>query len=212
MTIQSIRQKLEQFKGAKNQIQSDLERANAKCTEIKKEISYSEKAQSIIKAVAATTQQELEYRICEPVSLALSSVYDDPYKYVADFKITGRDATECHLRFERNGNVVSPKNSSGGGPIDISEFASRIGSWSLQQPRSRPIIIADEPFKFVDKINGDQSAMFRAGQMLKDITKPPPEGLGLQVILITHIEELVQAADQVIEVSLKNKISHVEVK
>jgi len=39
---------------------------------------------------------------------------------------------------------------------------------------------------------------------------PPPAGLGLQIILITHIKELISEADQIIDVSMKNGISTVK--
>lgn len=215
MTLQEIRNKLEQQKGRANQIKTDLTNAQNACESIQKEIDYSNRAQAIIQNVAKATQSELEYRICEPVSLALAAVYDDPYKMVADFQITGRGNTECHLGFERNGNVINPLKASGGGPIDIASFALRIGSWSLALPRSRPILITDEPFKWVDKkkVKGsDTTTMHLAGEMLKAITKQPPEGLGLQVIMISHIEELINCADQIIDVSIKDKISAVEIR
>ena len=99
MNLQEIRNKLEQFKGQAKQIKTDLDTAISNCENIKKEIIYSEKAQAIIQNVAKITQQELEYRITEPVSLALAAVYANPYKMNARFEITGRGNTECHLGF-----------------------------------------------------------------------------------------------------------------
>jgi len=215
MSLQNLRNKLERKKGQSNQIQSDLNQAINNCKSIEKEIVYSEKAQTIIQTVAAATQKELEYRITEPVSLALASIYDNPYKMAANFDITGRGTTECHLGFERNGNIIKPLNASGGGPIDIASFSLRIGSWSLAQPRSRAVIIADEPFKWVDKKKRQEdgiTTMHLAGQMLKDIARLPPEGLGLQIIMISHINELINCADQIIDVSIKNNVSEIEVK
>ena len=132
----------------------------------------------------------------------------------AEFDITGRGTTECHFGFERNGNTIKPLDASGGGPIDIGSFSLRIGSWSLAQPRSRPILITDEPFKWVDKkkVQGDKTTMHLAGQMVKDITQPPPQGLGFQIIMISHINELIDCADRIIDVSIKNDTSQVEIK
>jgi DNA repair exonuclease SbcCD ATPase subunit len=215
MNLQEIRNKLERKRGQADQIKLDLDKAISNCENIKKEISYSEKSQAIIQAVAKATQEELEYRITEPVSLALAAVYNDPYKMVARFEITGRGNTECHLGFERNGNIIKPLEASGGGPIDIASFALRIGSWSLAQPRSRPILICDEPFKWIDKkkIPGTElTTMHLAGQFLREVSKPPPEGLGLQIIMISHITELISSADRIFETSIKNQITSVEVR
>ena len=48
--------------------------------------------------------------------------------------------------------------------------------------------------------------------MLKDITRPPPDGLGLQIIMISHIAELIECADRIIDVSIKNNVSEIEIK
>ena len=214
MNLQEIRDKFNQKRGQANQIKTDLTNAQTSCKLIQKEISFSEKAQTIIQSVAKITQSELEYRITEPVSLALASVYSNPYKLSAKFNITGRGTTECDLSFERNGNIIKPLKASGGGPIDIASFALRVGSWSLARPRSRPIMIVDEPFKWIDKkkISGsDMTTMHLAGQMLKDITKPPPDGLGLQIIMISHIDELISCADRIFETSIdKNGITTIK--
>ncbi len=67
----------ERKKGRQNQIAADLESTIKAQETIEIEIGRSEKAQAIIQAVAQATQNELEYRICEPVSLALAAVYED---------------------------------------------------------------------------------------------------------------------------------------
>ena len=219
MNLQTIRDNLNQKKGQANQIKADLKRASANCKSIEKEISYSEKAQAIIQTVAQKTQEELSYRITEPVSLALAAVYENPYKMNARFEITGRGNTECHLGFERDGHIIKPVDdhggSTGGGPIDIASLALRIGSWSLSSPRSRPILITDEPFKWIDKekVKGSETTtMHLAGQFLKELTKPPPDGLGLQIIMISHIKELISVSDRVIKTTKdKNEVSTVEV-
>jgi DNA repair exonuclease SbcCD ATPase subunit len=201
MNIQSIRNQLERQKGSRNQISKDLKKSQETISLLEQEISYSESAQAIISAVAKITQNELRYRIEEPVSLAISSVFDDPYKMVADFQTTLRGTTECNLGFERNGNIVDPLSSSGGGVVDIASFSLRIGAWSLGQPRSRAVILLDEPFRFVSR-----NKMALAGTMLKETSKQ----LGLQIILITHIEDLVAVADKIFEVSIHNGVSEVE--
>ena len=219
MNLKEIRDALNQKKGQANQIQTDLNNAIAGCKSIEKEIAFSEKSQAIIQAVAKSTQEKLQYRIEEPVSLALASVYDNPYKLSAKFDITGRGTTEVHLAFERDGYTVKPVDNyggtTGGGPVAIASLALRIGSWSLAQPRSRPILIIDEPFGHIDKAkigNSDRTTMHLAGAFLKQISKPPPVGLGLQIILISHIKELIEAADQIIETKIKGGISTIEVR
>lgn len=198
MNLQLIRKAYEQKVGKRNQVASDLKAIVESKEKIEIEISHSEKAQAIIIAVAKATQEELQYRITEPVSLALAAVYDSPYKMNAKFEITGRGTVECHLAFERNEYLINPLEASGGGPIDIASFALRVGSWSLAQPRSRSVLILDEPFKWVSR-----DKMPLAGQMLKEVSKQ----LGLQIIMISHIPELIECADKIIEIKIQNGIS-----
>jgi len=97
--------------------------------------------------------------------------------------------------------VIKPFDASGGGAVDISAYSLRIGSWSLAQPRSRPFLMLDEPFRFVSK-----AKMPLAGQMLSESSKQ----LGLQIIMVTHIEELLESSNRTFEVKIKKGVSHVE--
>jgi len=71
----------------------------------------------------------------------------------------------------------------------------------LAQPRSRACLILDEPFRFVSR-----NKMPLAGQMLREISKQ----LELQIIMISHIPELISCADQIINVTIKNGISSID--
>lgn len=199
MTLQQLKQILNEKIGQKKQILFNIKEYEKKQEFLKKEIEISKEAQIIINAVSKTTQEEFSYRITEPVSLALAAVYEnDPYKMVAQFEIAGRGVSECKLGFERNGNVITPKEASGGGPIDIASYALRLGSLSLTKPKGRNILILDEPFKWVQR-----DKMELAGQMLKETSKK----LGIQIIMISHIPELMTFADKIFDVSIhKEKI------
>lgn len=201
MNLTELRKKLERKKGKASQITDDLSLCQERIQTTEKEITFTEKAQAIIIAVAKLTQEELEYRITEPVSLALQAVFDDPYKMAAQFDITGRGSTECLLQFERDGNYKKPFDASGGGPIDIASFALRVGSLTLEMPKRRRVLILDEPFRFVSR-----KKMPLAGQMLTEVSRE----LNLQIIMVTHIEELIEAADKTFEVQIKNRVSEVK--
>jgi DNA repair exonuclease SbcCD ATPase subunit len=201
LLLNQYRKKLEQKKGQRNQIEKDLKDINLRLEELKIDISNSEEAQLIIQAVAKITQQKLEYRITEPVSLAIASVYENPYKLSVSFDTPARGVTECDIGFEREGNIVSPLDSSGGGVIDVASFALRIAAWSLSHPRSRNIIILDEPMKFVQK-----NKISLAGEMIKEVS----DKLGIQVIMVTHEESLIDCADKVFKVSINEGMSSVQ--
>jgi len=83
----------------------------------------------------------------------------------------------------------------------VAAFALRVASWSMQSPRSNNVLILDEPFRYLSV-----NLLSKASDMLKQISKE----LDLQIIMVTHSPELVEAADAVFEVSLKNKVSSVQ--
>jgi DNA repair exonuclease SbcCD ATPase subunit len=200
VNIQQFREKLFKFQGQKEKLISDIANSDQKINDLTKEVQITKKAQDIITAVSKITQDELQYRITEPVSLALASVYDNAYKMIADFKIAGRGTTECYLKFERDENQIKPIDASGGGPIDVASFALRIGAWSLKRPKNRPVLILDEPGRFVSR---DKMQAF--GDMIKETSKR----LNIQILMISHINELIETGDKILEVKLKNGVSQV---
>lgn len=163
------------------------------------ELIHIEEAKSILQTVSQKTQQELEYKISEIVSLALCAVFDDPYEFIINFVIK-RGKTEAEIKFVKDGSSFDPLSSTGLGVVDIASFACRISTWNLKKPNSRNTIILDEPFKFLDK-----SQQHKAGEMLKMLS----DKLGIQFIIVTHEEEIIESADKVFKVCKKGDTSYV---
>jgi len=208
MSIYEFRQKLERRKGQRNQIHNNLKSIRKKIKELKEEIIISEKAQVIIQIVAKETQEELEYRLSELVSLCLKSVFPNPYEFIVDFKIR-RGKTECDLLFKRNRQLMKPVDASGIGTVDVAAFGLRIAAWSLSKPRTRNVLILDEPFKHLKGIESNKKVI----QMVKTLS----EQLELQIIMISDeripIEEIEKGADRIFEISINKKgVSKVEVR
>jgi DNA repair exonuclease SbcCD ATPase subunit len=149
--------------------------------------------------VALKTQKQLSYHISEITSLALNTIFPEPYALEADF-VQRRNKTECDLFFVRNDERIDPLSASGGGTVDVAAFALRVASWSMQRPRSRNTLILDEPFKHLST-----NLLPLAGEMLKQIS----EKLQLQIIMVSHCTELIEAADRTFQVSIKKGISSV---
>lgn len=200
MELNHLRQKLERKKGQQTQLQTDLQSAKKTEEAISVEIQNTEQAQVIIQIVAQKTQEELEYRLSEIVSLALAAVFDDPYKLKVNFVIR-RGKTECDLLFEKNGEIFDPLTSSGGGAIDVAAMALRVAIWSLTQPRPRNILILDEPFRFLS-----QEYQIKASIMLKELSKK----LNLQIIMVSHSESLIEGADKVFSTCIKKGITQLK--
>lgn len=200
MNIKELREQVDQLKGRRTQIKQDIRDTKALIRTKKQSLYNHEEAREILRKVGLETQQQLQYRISDITSLALEAIFPDPNELVAEF-VERRNKTECDLYFMKNGNKADPLASTGGGVVDVASFALRVASWSMQSPRSRPVIFLDEPFKHLST-----DLQPKASEMLKEIS----DRLGLQLIMVTHEEELMEEADKTFRVSIVNGVSHVE--
>ena len=201
MNLDEIKNAIEQRKGIMQQIKSDIESLQEKNGKQSAHLIHLEKAREIVKIVGLKTQQNLQFHISDIASLALNSIFPDPYKLVLDF-VERRNKTECDVLFERNGERIKPVEASGVGAIDIASFALRIASWSMGIPRTRPIIILDEPFKHLSSEYHQE-----ASEMIKNIC----DKLGVQFIMVTHNKVFAEHADKVFTVKQnRRKISIVK--
>jgi DNA repair exonuclease SbcCD ATPase subunit len=200
MTTQQLRQRLERQRGQKIQIEQTLEATQNELRDGKRSLRQHEQAREIIREVGIKTQEQLQFHISDITSLALDSVFNDPYQLKVEF-VQRRNKTECDLLFKKKDkSTMKPIDSSGGGAVDVAAFALRIASWSMMHPRTRPVIILDEPLRFLSADNQEKASV-----MIKELS----QRLGLQFIIVTHEPILASYADKVFEVKIKNGRSKV---
>ena len=201
MNATALRIKYNQLQGRQAQIQHELTNASEKRITSKRDRVNHDIALAIAREVGLKTQQELEFQISEIVTLALAAIpFKEPYSMGVEF-VERRGKIECDLTFVRDGYEMDPLDSTGGGACDIAAFALRVASWSMQRPRTRAVLLLDEPFK-----NLSADLMPYAGEMMKEMS----EKLNLQIIMVTHEEGLKEAADKMFDVSIKNRVSTVK--
>jgi DNA repair exonuclease SbcCD ATPase subunit len=199
MNLQDLRNQLERARGRKAQIDSSITTTQEELRKIQVSLRRHESAREIIRKVGLETQQQLQFHISDITSLALESVFNDPYQLVVEF-VQRRNKTECDLYFARQGENMDPLSASGGGAVDVAAFALRIASWSMMSPRTRPVIILDEPLRFLSADNQEKASV-----MIKELS----QRLGLQFIIVTHEPILAAYADKVFEVKIKKGKSKV---
>jgi DNA repair exonuclease SbcCD ATPase subunit len=195
-----IRQRLEQAKGLLKSAQDNLNRSSDEIDHLEMDVAFCEEGLTIVRHVAQETQKQLEYRISELVSLAMYSVFDSPYEFELDF-VQRRNRTEADIWFSRGGNLIKPVDASGGGAVDVAAFALRVALWNLAMPKTAPIIILDEPLKWLK----GGSLPEKGAQMMQELS----DRLHLQLIIISHIPDQIEGANRRIEVEMKNKESRV---
>lgn len=199
MNVQTLRNKLEQAKGAKAQVETSLTNLQVQLKEKGRSLRQHEQAKEIIRTVGLQTQQSLQISISDITSLALEAVFPDPYELKVEF-VQRRNKTECDLYFVRDGNKIDPLTASGVGAVDVAAFALRIASWSMSTPHSNNVIILDEPFRFLS-----ENYQELAGNMLKEISQK----LHIQFLIISHNSTLASCADKTFNVSIKKGVSKI---
>ena len=201
MTVNELRMSLERRKGQQEQIERSIDRILLSIDENKKSLRTHEKAKGVIQQVGLKTQQQLSYNISEITSMALDAVLDDPYELELEF-VERRNKTECDIYFVRDGIRIDPF-SGGGGAIDIASFALRVASWSMQTPRSRNVLILDEPFKH---LKGEQT-----NRKMLDMVRELSKRLGIQIIMVSDERvsrgATLEATDKLFETSIKKGVT-----
>lgn len=191
MDINRVKQLFLQSKGMKKQVENNLIQNKTTLDNLNNRIKLLEQAQAFLQKVAQDTQSQLKFQIEDIVNLALETCFPNEYEFQLQFNIA-RGKTDAELVFlsQKTGRPIDPMNASGGGVVDLTAFALRIASYALEQGVDN-VIILDEPFRFISR---DLQA--RAGEILKSLSTK----LGLQIVMVTHIGQMIDVADKVFEV------------
>jgi DNA repair exonuclease SbcCD ATPase subunit len=193
--IQKYRDRLNQIIGRRDVMRGQLEADKAKQATLQKYSTAVELTQALIQKVAQETQNQLRYHIEDIVNVALGTCFLDEYDFQVLFEIK-RGRTEASLVLYKNGFEIDPMNSSGGGLVDILSLGLRIAAWTLGDTRNT--LILDEGLKFLSR-----DLQPRAATILKELS----EKLGIQILMVSHSESLIDCADKRYEVKLLNGVS-----
>ncbi|MDR1104360.1 MAG: AAA family ATPase [Endomicrobium sp.] len=182
-----------QATGAKKQLVKSLDACTLAHKQLTRKLQYVEKAQAFLQKVAQETQEQLKIHVEDIVQLALDAIFPDRYTFEIQFTISyGKTIAELVFISKQTGHMVDPMIASGGGVVDVCSFALRLACWTLSRDVDK-VIILDEPFRFLSK-----NLQERAGQLLKELSGK----LNIQIILTTHLDALIDAADKTINVML----------
>jgi DNA repair exonuclease SbcCD ATPase subunit len=96
--------------------------------------------------------------------------------------------------------------SGGGGAIDVASFALRIALWSMQQPKTRPTLILDEPFKHLKGEVTNRKVL----EMVNKISKK----LNIQIIMVSDErvsrEITSEFTDKLFETSIVDGVTQIQ--
>lgn len=198
-SISTLRTRLDKLTGERDTLEKQRRNLKRTIRETKQRLIDYELAREIVRQAGLKTQQMLQYHISDICSMAMEAVFPEPYTLDVSF-VERRNKSECDLFFSRDGERINPMLASGGGAVDIASFALRVTGWSMEKPRSRNVIILDEPLKNLSKTYQDKGSL-----LLKELS----EKLGIQFIIVTHEQVLTSYADKIFEVTMEKGRSKV---
>jgi len=161
-----------------------------------------EKALEVMNTVSVLVQQEFEEVVEVLVTQALKFVFGDNHSFELEGSIS-HNQPEVHMYIVIDGERFSPKDDEfSGGQADVVSFALRIVLWAIQYTRTRPVLICDEPFR---NLHGLKNA-----DAVREMTQYLAKTMGLQFIIISQDEKLVEIADAAFMVTKSEGVSSVE--
>ena len=198
--FKKVLEKLKDKQSNKKLLLKQQENFKKRADKLEKDIENLVQARTVIQIASQVTQRSMSTKIAKTVSIALASVFQDPYTFVLKFE-KKRNVTECRPVFIRRGKERTPLKSCGYGTADIAALALRV-SYVNMDNSAYPIMILDEPTR-----NLDIKRQPLASIMVKELSK-----LGIQFILVTHNNHFTEASDRIFSVDGKDDISTVKVK
>jgi len=188
-------------RGELNIISNQIKDITNNINSLNKKLPSIEKAVALLQEVAENTQNQIKEHIEDIVDTGLDTCFPGLYTCHIAF-VSKRNKTECEIYLKDDeGNRINPIEDSGGGLSDIVSFSLRMACWTMSSTDN--LIVLDEPFKFL-------STNLRplAGSLLKELSNK----LNLQMIIISHDEEMIEIADRIFLVNKDKKFSKIEEK
>jgi len=125
------------------------------------------------------------------VTYALRYILNEDYGFKLEFGRRG-NLQEMDLNVTSPGckQPFNPIDRDSGGVLDVASLALRISILELSKPKIPGFLCLDESFKHLDK-----DLIENARKFIHTISKK----IGRQIIMVTHKDELMEGADNVIE-------------
>lgn len=186
--------------GERDAMKSRLDAGAAKIIELTKKEDKYEKCIDLMQKLSGIMKTNTIKKVETLITHGLQEIADEKLKFVIQYE-TKRNSIQAQYKLydEVTKTYYDIINSFGGGIADIVSILQRI--IFIYQFDTAKILVLDEAGKWIS--NDKQN---RFGKFLRDVSHQ----LGIQIILITHKDNMVQEADSVIRVKKVGDSSIIE--
>jgi len=152
----------------------------------------------VIRVVSSTVKTRATEDFARLVSEGIRFIFETDDEFRVVLKDT-KTLPEASFELVVDGEAMDPKESLGGGTVDVISFCLRLVMLELFKVGGS--LILDESFKHLSRGYLSRTAMF---------LRQYAETSGRQIILVTHSPEMTQFAHRVFRVTKHNDTSRVE--
>lgn len=190
MNPAAVLERFDQRRLARQAAQLAVQTAETEVQRLTELSRTAEEVRMFFTLLADTQRKELEQKVEALVDYGVQSVFGPTYRFKVTSELRGKSVrTEFWL--VENGLQLPLLDATGGGVGDVVSFLLRVVILCLARPTQRRVLVLDEPFKFVS------TSHF---QTLAALLRELSDSLGLQLIMVTHKPELLDAATTVVRV------------
>lgn len=151
----------------------------------------------VARKAANLVQDNLATRLSGIVTKALSTVFEEDIKFIAQF-VERRGVSECDLFLKIGEHTYDILNEQGGGIADVCSMCLQMAFIMMSQVQR--VLIIDEPARHMDLV-----AQERFIAVLSELCRE----LNFTIIMVTHSEAFRDGADKQFKVIKKGGISYV---
>lgn len=184
-----LEKELSSLKGEHSLLSEQINNANSKIEEIDKQRLIYRKSVEFLRVVEQNTKTAIKEGFEQLISYAISYITQEDYKVRFDFRKRG-NSQELYFQIKTPNcsEFQDIEDSQAGGILDIFSLALRVAL--LSKTKIKGSLILDESFKHLSR-----NYLQKSGEFLKHINLK----LGRQIIAVTHKSELLDYADNKIE-------------
>jgi len=200
--LNTLKEKYNQDIGKRDSLTQELQESQAELESLQEYTLVLEQTNVLMQKLAEHQRRRVCQQIEELGTYALQHVFGSKFRMELVLKDGAKPEIEIYVISIEKGVEVknTPKDSRGGGIVDIVSLALKIVILEIYEPKIDGPIILDEPGKHVSREHIEPLANFLLWVSSK---------FDRQIILITHNPYLAEIADRRIRVHIKDGKSEI---
>lgn len=178
--------------GKKEILTKQIEEAKTKIGDLEVTEKLDKKAIEVLNLVQKTTREKIKEAFEQMVTFALQSIYQEDYRFQLEFGSRGNiGELNFQLKTPENKEFRDIEDTTAGGSLDIISLAMRFVLLQVIRPRPEGMVVLDEPTKQLSRNYRTNEYSF-----YKEISNK----LNRQLIIISHSQELIDLAENKIQI------------